>query len=141
MEEFGLTSNQVSGLSARISFNRLTKNFKLTKDIELFDEDWQTLTEFTAAVAARHVLECGTWSPKSEDEMSEILSDFLNWGDDSDLNDHDKGLLGLMQNNFTSSIPSAALAASHLSIWKDGQAKNKLMQRQAANSGRQKHRL
>jgi hypothetical protein len=139
MEEFGLTSNQVSGLSARISFNWLTKNFKLTKDIELFDEDWQTLTEFTAAVAARHVLECGTWSPKSEDAMSEILSDFLNGGDDSDLNDHDKGLLGLMQNDFTSSIPSAALAASHLSIWKDGQAKNKLMQRQAANSGTTPH--
>ena len=65
---------------------------------------------------------------------------FINGGDDSDLNDHDKGLLGLMQNDFTSSIPSAALAASHLSIWKDGQAKNKLMQRQAANSGTTPHR-
>ena len=140
MEEFELASNSVSGLSARISFNWLTKNLPLTKDIEQFQDDWQTLTEFTAAVAARHVLECGTWAPKSEEEMSKIATDFLSGGDTSDLSDYDEGLLSLMQNDFTSSIPSAAQAAVHLSIWKEGQAKNKLMQRQAANTGSTPHR-
>jgi len=135
MEEFELASNSVSGLSTRISFNWLTKNLPLTKDIEQFQDDWQTLTEFTAAVAARHVLECGTWAPKSEEEMSKIATDFLSGGDTSDLSDYDEGLLSLMQNDFTSSIPSAAQAAVRLSIWKEGQAKSKLMQRQAANTG------
>ena len=56
MEEFELASNSESGLSTRISFNWLTKNLPLTKDIEQFQDDWQTLTEFAAAVAARRVL-------------------------------------------------------------------------------------
>jgi hypothetical protein len=120
MEEFELASNSVSGLSARISFNWLTKNLPLTKDIEQFQDDWQTLTEVAAAVAARHVLECGTWAPKSEEEMSKIATDFLSGGDTSDLSDYDEGLLSLMQNDFTSSIPFAAQAAVRLSIWRHG---------------------